>query len=406
MREKQTDIIISGAGSAGLTLGILLARAGLGVAIIDPATQKALSDKALSGRTVAMMNSSLNILKAAGVWPGLKDIANPLKTMTLIDISKGIPIEEAFDAQDIGEEQFGYNIPNNTLRAALFETANAENNITFYLESKLESYEVHGHQVHVKRDNNTIINANLLVGADGRNSKTREIAGIGIKKRHYNQSAVTFIINHSKSHNDISTEFHRSDGPLAIVPLPANQSAIVWVNKNDRCEELLSLAKAHLAEELQNEISDIIGGITLETEPECWPLCAIKAETLTAERVALIAEAAHVMSPITAQGLNLSLRDVAGLAEVIIDAARVGQDIGASTVLNAYEKRRRIDIETRAFGVDSMMRVVSHDLDAVKSLRRSGLKALSYAPPLKRFAMRIGLAPALDAGRLARGEAL
>lgn len=406
MTAKQTDIIISGAGAAGLTLAVLLARAGLRVAVIDPADKKTLSDDKLSGRTVALMNLSLNILRAADVWSDLKEISNPLRTMTLMDVSREQILEEPFESSDIGEEQYGFNIPNNALRAALYKTASSEKNIVFYLGRKLDSYEVHGSLVDVKLDNGKTLTARLLVGADGRNSKVREIADIKVQKREYGQSAITCLINHSKAHNDTSTEFHRPQGPLAFVPLPGNQSSIVWVNKTERCKELLGLKQQALEQALHDESQDILGGISLETKPECWPLCSIQASSLTSQRVALIAEAAHVMSPITAQGLNLSLRDVAGLAEEIIDAARVGQDVGSNVVLKAYEKRRRIDVETRAFGVDHMMRIVSNDVETVKIARHVGLKVLSSVPPLKRFSMRVGLAPALDEGRLARGEAL
>lgn len=406
MAVKQFDIIISGAGAAGLTLAVLLAREGLKVAVIDPANKKALSNDALSGRTVALMNSSLNILRAAGVWPELKAISNPLKTMTLMDVSRGEPLEEPFESSDIGEEQYGFNIPNNALRAALFKTVSNEKNITLYLGHKLKDYKIEANQVHVQTDLDLMIKSQLLCGADGRNSKVREIEGIDVQKREYGQSAITCVINHSKSHQDTSTEFHRSQGPLALVPLPGNQSSVVWVNESARADQLMSLSADQFIEALQDEVGDILGGMTLEIEPQCWPLCGIKAKNLIAERVALVAEAAHVMSPITAQGLNLSLRDVAALAEEIIDAARVGQDIGSAVTLKAYEKRRRLDIETRSFGVDGMMRIVSNDIEAVKAARHVGLKTLSYAQPLKRLAMRVGLAPALDAGRLVIGGKL
>lgn len=406
MAPKQTDIIVSGAGAAGLTLAVLLARAGLRVAVIDPADKKVLSDATLTGRTVALMNSSLNILKATGVWPALTNISNPLKTMTIIDVSRSAPVEEAFEASELGEEQYGFNIPNNALRAELYKAAAAEKNITLYLGRKLADYSVQGGRVHVTLDDEQTLSASMLVGADGRNSKVREIAGIGAQQKAYGQSAITCIINHSKSHNDTSTEFHRPQGPLALVPLPGNQSSIVWVNKTERADELVKLSKSDFEQALQEEARDLLGGITVAVEPQSWPLGSIKAKSLIAERVALIAEAAHVMSPITAQGLNLSLRDVAGLAETIIDAARAGQDIGSGITLTTYEKRRRFDVETRAFGVDHMMRIVSNDIEAVKGLRHAGLKTLSYAPPLKRFAMRVGLAPAIDEGRLAKGEVL
>jgi len=408
MAAKQIDIVISGAGAAGLSLGVLLARAGLSVAIVDPVDKKALSDDALSGRTVALMNASLNILRATGVWPALEGISNPLKVMQIIDISraKGDPLTEPFEAADIGEEQYGFNIPNNALRAALFHAASEESNITLYLGRKLDGYNVTGSRVVATLDDGERIESALLVGADGRNSAVREIAGIGVTRKEYGQSAITCVINHSKAHNDTSTEFHRAQGPLALVPLPGNQSSIVWVNDSARSDDLIKLKKHDFEAALQAESRDILGGITLEVNPASWPLCSVQAKSITAARVALVAEAAHVMSPITAQGLNLSLRDVAGLAESIVDAARVGQDIGAQATLDGYAKRRRFDIETRAFGVDHMNRIVSNDIEAIKGLRHAGLKTLSALPPLKRFAMRVGLAPAIDEGRLARGEEL
>lgn len=408
MTANQTDIIISGAGAAGLTLSVLLARAGLSVAIIDPADKDFLSNTEASGRTVALMNASLNILRATGVWPELASIANPLKTMSIIDVSRPQtdPLEAPFEASDIGEEQYGFNIPNNPLRAALFKAAQAEKEITFYLGQALTDYRIEGNGVVVTIDEDVIINARVLVGADGRSSKVREIAGIEVEAKQYDQSAITCVINHSKSHNDTSTEFHRPSGPLAVVPLLGNQSSVVWVNKTERADDIMALKKHEFEAELQAEIRDILGGITLEINPARWPLSSLKAKELIAERVALMAEAAHVMSPITAQGLNLSLRDVAALAETIVDAARVGQDIGSDGVLSVYAKRRRFDIETRAFGVDHMNRIVSNDIEIVKGLRHAALKTLEAVPPLKRFAMRVGLAPAVDNGRLAKGEPL
>ncbi|MGB0720577.1 MAG: FAD-dependent monooxygenase, partial [Bdellovibrionales bacterium] len=251
-----------------------------------------------------------------------------------------------------------------------------------------------------------VINSPLLIGADGRHSRVRECAEIGVTRRDYDQSAITCLINHSDSHNDVSTEFHRPAGPLALVPLPGNQSTVVWVESRARAEEIMGLNEQGFVAALQAQTHDILGAITLEAGPQSYPLCAMKAKALTAPRIALVAEAAHAMSPITAQGLNLSLRDVAALAEEITDAARVGQDIGSKTVLGRYESRRRFDVGTRSLGVDAINRIVSHDIAPLKALRRGALKTLTRIAPLKSAAMRIGLAPAFDAGRLARGEAL
>lgn len=404
---KRSDIIISGAGVPGLTLAILLADFGLEVSLIEPYPPALLKDTKPSGRTVALMNTSLNVIKNTGIWDEVKSYACPLEIMRIIDDSAPgeAEIEAPFEARDIGLDQFAFNTPNDPLRAAMFEKAQKNENITI-IKSALKNYTLEGAQAIVTLEDDTQISAPLLVGADGRNSPVRDIAGIDIKTRKYNQAAITCLINHSKHHQNIATEFHRTSGPLAFVPLPGNQSSIVWVETLEKAEEILKLKKSEFEALLQERSKDILGGITLETGPQSWPLMSLQSTSLTAPRVALIAETAHVMSPITAQGLNLSLRDTASLAETIADAARLGLDIGSKTVLDKYEKRRRLDIKTRVLGVDGMNRIVSQDNRPLRRLRRIGLKATYNIPPLKHFAMQHGLAPTLDQGRLASGEKL
>ncbi|MCB1651022.1 MAG: FAD-dependent monooxygenase [Alphaproteobacteria bacterium] len=407
MTSKQIDILVIGGGAAGLTLSVLLGQAGLSVHVVDPAPPKPLKDTPASGRTVALMNDSMNIIKAAGVWEALAERSAPLQTMRIIDISRPVhdPVRLEFPASDLGFEQFGYNIPGGYLRAALYEAAQAQENITIH-KAALESYVVEDGRVSARLDNGTDVEARLIVGADGRASKVRETAGIGTAKREYDQSAITCLINHSHAHENVSTEFHKQDGPLAIVPLPGNQSSVVWVETRARAEELMGLKPSDFESALQEKMQDLLGGLTLETPPESWPLCCIKSKALIAPRTALIAETAHVMSPITAQGLNLSLRDVAALAETLVDGARLGLDIGSAGVLNRYAKRRRLDIETRVFGVDSINRAVSSHSKTLKTARRAGLKFLEKVAPAKYLAMQTGLTPHMDQGRLAKGDAL
>jgi len=279
-------------------------------------------------------------------------------------------------------------------------------NLTPLSETALVDYSFDNTCMSAQLEDGKTITAPLIIGADGRESLVRKISGISTKKKKYDQNAVTCIINHSCAHNNSSTEFHRSGGPFALVPMEGNQSSVVWVEKAARAEDLIKLSKQDFEAALQKATNDILGGITLAENPQMWPLCTMKAKTLTAKRTALIAEAAHVMSPITAQGLNLSLRDVAALAEVILDGARVGADIGSSAILHNYEKRRNFDIDTRSFGVDTMNKIVGNDIPAVKDFRRIGLKLVSRFTPLKTIAMQHGLAPSLDQGRLVRGESL
>lgn len=407
-KALETDILIAGGGIAGLTLAALLGQAGLRVHIVDPAPPESLKETKPSARTIALMQGSLNIIRASSVWDKVAPFATPMKAMRIIDDSapgqKVLDVE--FPAEDLGLSEFGFNVPNSILRAALCDRIKTIKSITSSMPDAVIDYEADETGAVATLKSGQKIRARLIVGADGRNSKIREIAGIGTDVRDYGQSAITCIINHSRSHNNVSTEFHRPGGPFALVPLQGNQSAVVWVERTARAEELLRLKKNEFLETLQEATNDILGGVTLESGPQAWPLSAMKAKSLTAPRLALMAEAAHVMSPITAQGLNLSLRDVAALAETVVDHARLGLDIGSETLLKTYEKRRRIDIHTRAFGIDRLNRIVSTELAPLKDLRRIGLKAVDKIGPLKHLAMEQGLSPHMDEGRLARGEAL
>ena len=407
MRVKQTDITIIGAGAAGLSLAVLLGHAGLNVVIVDPNTPAPSKGLKPDGRTVALMNSSINVLKACNIWEELASSSCPMEMMRIIDDSDPARerIEIDFPADEIGLTQFSYNIPNTVLRSLLFEKAQSLPSVEF-IEGLFENYERDETGISVSLKNGQTFRAQLLVGADGRSSAVREFAGIQSTVKKYQQHAITCLINHSKAHQNISTEFHRPAGPMALVPMPGNQSSVVWVEKPEKAEELMHLKKQEFEQALQDKTLDILGGITLESGPASWPLCTIKAKSLSAPRVALMAEAAHVMSPITAQGLNLSLRDVAALAESIMDTARLGLDLGSKTVLNTYSKRRSADIETRVFGVDAMNSIVSTDHLGFKRLRRAGLKTVSALSPVKTLAMHIGLAPQLDMGRLLKGETL
>ncbi|MGH1403465.1 MAG: FAD-dependent monooxygenase [Alphaproteobacteria bacterium] len=408
-KEKiySADLLIIGGGVAGLTLAKLLGKEGLNIHIVEQKPPLPLSKTQLSSRTVALMQSSLNILRGAGLDDFIEKYGTKMNVMRIIDDSASgqDTITSEFDSFDIGLDYFSMNIPNDFLRARLFEDLNALENIVIH-ETSLQDLEHSSTSVIANLDNGTKVKAPLLIGADGRKSLVRKISGIKVKKKHYDQSAITCIINHSRSHNNSSTEFHRPGGPFALVPMQGNQSSVVWVEKTEKSNALIALPKEAFEHALQQETNDILGGITLASPPQSWPLCAIKAECLTAPRTALIAEAAHVMSPITAQGLNLSLRDVAALAETIIDALRVGSDHGAKAILKNYERRRSLDIKTRTWGVDSMNQIVRTSKAPIKDLRRNVLKAVDRFGPIRTIAMQHGLAPSLDQGRLTQGESL
>ena len=404
------DVTISGAGPAGLALATLLGRAGLRVALIDatkPSSAKPAPDK-LSGRTAALLRGSINVLKQTGIWEDLKDECIALRSMRIIDDSlpASPQVRVEFHAVDIGYDEFGYNIPNAALVAALQKRMAAIKSIQHLAGVKLSSYSVQKNHALITLDDGRTIKTPLLIGTDGRNSPVREIAGIETKIHDYGQTAMTFLIEHSKPHNNTSTEFHRSGGPFTFVPMKGNVSSVVWVEKTEDAKAFLSMKKQDFARALQDRSTGLLGEITVKSNPESWPLMFLSANDLVAERVALAAEAAHVISPIGAQGLNLSLRDVAALAETIVDAARLGEDIGSGSVLSRYNRRRRLDIKTRTTGIDGLNRVVANDLFFLKDMRRLGLKGLDTIPALKQLVTHQGLAPSMDEGRLLLGQSL
>ena len=271
---------------------------------------------------------------------------------------------------------------------------------------RLADYKTSANGVTATLDNGQIIDASLIIGTDGRKSIVRTIAGIEAKTRDYGQMAMTCLLSHTKPHNFTSTEIHRGGGPFTFVPMPGNASSLVWVEKSEAANDFLAMNKTAFQQAIQDRSLGLLGKITLESTPESWPLMTLDAERLTGDRAVLAAEAAHVLSPIGAQGLNLSLRDIATLAEILTDAARLGEDIGTPLVLARYEKRRRADIKSHTLGIDHLNRAVANDAVIVKDARRRGLQAFDKITPLKSFIMRQGLAPSMDNGRLTSGHSL
>lgn len=406
-KHENCDVLISGGGVPGLTLATLLGAIGLRVTVIDPHPPQPLSAIRPEGRTAALMAGSVNILKSTGAWDQCAKYGAALETLAIVEQGSRHtkPVRADFRAGDAGLPCFGVNIPNSTLRAAMAERC-AEIRGVELLSGAVESFAADDFGITASLNDGTAIRARLLVGADGRNSKVRESCGINVWERAYGQKAITCLIRHSRSHGNISTEFHRPGGPFTIVPMPGHVSSIVWVEYDDDADAFMKLRRQDFEQALQDRTEGLLGTVHLETTPEAWPLKALRAENLIAPRVALMAEAAHVVHPLGAQGLNLSLRDAATLAEEIADAARNGLDIGSHVILRQYEFRRRADILTRSLGTDNLTRMVSNDIGILRHLRRAGLKTVDGIPPLRRFAMHEGVTPGYDDSRLSRGEKL
>jgi 2-octaprenyl-6-methoxyphenol hydroxylase len=313
--------------------------------------------------------------------------------------------EVKFECGEIDLDAFGHNIANRDLVAALERRAAALPNLRL-IDDEVSAVEPSHDAATVTLKSGPRFSAALVVGADGRRSLCRSAAGIGSDERAYKQIALTVTVRHSRPHRDASTEFHTPSGPFTLVPLPGWRSSVVWVLDPYKADEIAGLDDATLALEIERASHSILGKIELEPGRGLFPLSAVIAHQFAAGRIALVGEAAHVIPPIGAQGLNLGLRDAATIGELAVEAKRTGNDIGGDDVLTAYDKQRRGDVTTRGVVIDLFNRTLLTDFLPVQGMRGLGLYMLDKIGPLRRAVMREGLAPTSAQPRLMRGEAI
>jgi 2-octaprenyl-6-methoxyphenol hydroxylase len=385
--SKSFDAVVVGAGPAGLAAACLLARAGVETALVGE-FRGSLPDP----RTVALMVPSIRLLSALELWPGtLEETAAPLRKLRLVD-DTGSPFpapELNFSAEEIGENSFGWNIPLATLIRALAERAQALG---------VHLHEGHAHAMAVGPTSAivTLFNRDSLAGkiilaADGRLSNVRRSAGIAVSEWKYDQVALALSFGHSAPHRDISTEYHKEAGPFTTVPLPGNRSSLVWMERPKRAEALLAFEDRALGAEIQIASHGELGRISDLGPRGAFPMRGLSAMSFARNRVMLIGEAGHVVPPIGAQGLNMSLRDAALAAEIVGDAIKDGVDPGSSAVIAEFDSRRRSDILPRQSIIDLMNRsLISHFLP-LEAGRAFGLAALMRFGPLRRYVMARGV---------------
>jgi 2-octaprenyl-6-methoxyphenol hydroxylase len=393
--------IVVGGGPAGLTAAVALAQGGISTVLAGKRPAKS------DNRTTALLGGSVTALETLGVWPLCAAKAAPLKVMRIVDDTGRLwrAPEVKFDCTEIGLDAFGQNIENRDLVAALEQHARTLPNLRL-IEDDVTSVVPGDDAVTVMLKDGESFRAPLIVGADGKRSLCREAAGIAVDSRDYKQVALTVCLKHSRPHRDCSTEFHTPSGPFTLVPLPGNRSSLVWVLDPVRADEFADLDDETLSLEIERAAHSILGKIEIEPGRGLFPLSAVTARQFGANRIALVGEAAHVIPPIGAQGLNLGLRDAATIGELATEAQRDGNDIGGTGVLAAYDKRRRADVGSRTFAIDILNRTLLTDFLPVQGLRGIGLYMLDRVGPLRRAAMREGLAPGSSQPRLMRGEAL
>jgi 2-octaprenyl-6-methoxyphenol hydroxylase len=378
-------VVVAGTGPVGLIAALALADAGLPVSLVGPGPAR--EDR----RTTALMTPALAFLEGLGILAGLIPKAAPLKIMRIIDATKRLirsPVV-TFRAVEIGDNYFGLNIPNSDLNAAL-EAALADRPGIDRRHSLVNSWAIGDAGVSAHLADGAVIEGRLAVAADGRLSPARQAAGIRTSVRTYDQAALVLNFSHGRGHGFVSTELHTETGPFTQVPLPGNRSSMVWVVRPKTAEELLALNDTALSARVEEQMQSMLGRVSVETGRQVYPLGATLAARFGQNRVALVGEAAHVFPPIGAQGLNLGIRDVRDLVQIISENRT---DPGAYSVLAAYDRKRRPDILARAAAVNLLNVSLLSDMLPAQLARGAGLGVVGGFAPLRALFMREGLQP-------------
>ncbi len=388
------EILIAGGGVAGLSAACTFAAAGFETLCVDPVPP--ITDAAQKGadlRSTAFLLPSVELLTESGLWERLAPHAAPLSIMRILDAGgeAGVVREEAdFLAADLGLPAFGYNLPNTLLREKMLGFLAKLPNFQLLAPESVGKLTPRSTGALVQLASGDQVAAKLVIAADGRNSPLREQFGIAVKTWRYGQKALVFNTRHTTPHQNISTEIHRTGGPFTLVPTENPfTSAVVWMERGPRAAALFAMEDAAFNAALTQRACGTLGAIEVSGKRALWPIIAQRAERLNGPRTALLAEAAHVIPPIGAQGLNMSLADLKHLKTLVIEERDA--DIGAPELLQKYHRARWHDMATRIKGVDLLNRASMAGSPMLKELRRTGLKTLHSIKPLRDELMKRGL---------------
>ena len=395
--DKYTsEVAVVGGGPAGLVSALALAAAGVDTVLVAPPAKP-------DHRTTALLAGSVTALETLGVWQACLPDAAALRKIRLVDDTARLirAAEISFDAAEIGLDAFGYNIENRHLLAALDARATS---------LKLPRIASAASAIRADATGVTVIHGSgeirvrLAVGADGHRSLCRAAAGIATTRGAYPQTALTLNLSHARPHDGISTEFHTASGPFTLVPLPGQRSSLVCVVDARTADGFAEMDDDALSAAIERRAHSLLGKITIEPGHGIFPLAMETAEAFARDRIALVGEAAHVVPPIGAQGLNLGLRDAATIAELVADARRSGHDVGDAGVLARYDTQRRADVTSRTLAVDLLNRSLLTDFLPAQGARGLSAFLVDRIGPLRRALMREGVTPAASQPRLMRGE--
>ncbi len=387
------EIVVIGAGPAGLCAALVLAEAKIACTIIAGPHRPA--GNRPDTRTAALFNPSITLLENIGVFDQCRDDCAELKSIRLVDDTGGLfrAPEVLFEAHEIGAPRFGYNVPQEPLMRALRAAAQASELIRIVESEGVRSVSATSDQAELMLAEGLSLTSKLVVAADGRRSIARQGVDIAVKDVSSGQSAVTCVFGHTRPHAGVSTELHRKAGPLTVVPMPGMMSSLVWVERPDVADRLRSLDDAAFKRVLEDNLQGLLGVVRDVGPRAIFPLSHLSADSMGRNRVALVGEAGHAMPPIGAQGLNLSLRDVGTLADLVSEAVAGNSDVGSSALLERYSALRKSDAKNRDFAVWSMNQALLSDLLPVQAARGAALHTIKAFGPLRRQLMQIGMAP-------------
>ena len=379
----RADVIIFGGGLVGLAFAAALDSSGLSSIVVDPADPEQMKGAAFDGRTSAVSSSSMRMLKAIGVADELPERGCPILRIAVAD---GLdPGGLHFDAED--DEPLGWMHENRNLRAALWARAEAGKNVWLMWKSRVTSADRGDHGVVVALEDGRKLNAPLLIGADGRNSATREAAGLRIAKWQYDHQAIVSVLRHERPHENVAYEIFYPSGPFALLPMTddagGHRSAIVWSAPRDDAGGWLSLSDEDFAAEAEAAMGGFLGKVAMLAPRSSYPLGFHHAAQITAKRLALVGDAGHAIHPIAGQGLNLGFRDVAALTQVLVEGARLGLDLGDRQLLDRYQRWRSLDALSVAFATDSLTKIYGVPGKAASAVRRLGMGLVGRISPLR-----------------------
>jgi 2-octaprenyl-6-methoxyphenol hydroxylase len=400
----RVELAVVGGGLNGLALGVACAGAGIEVAVIDREDPARMVSGEFDGRTSAIAFGSKRVLEGIGLWPLVAAEAEPILEIRVAD--NNAPLFLHYDHREIGDSPLGWIVENRHLRTALLARARALPSLRHIAPANVIGVTPGPGLAGVRLDDGRVIAAELVAAADGRDSPLREAAGIKSLAWSYPQTGIVVTVRHDEPHRGVAVEHFLPAGPFAILPMRGNRSSIVWTERAALAPGLLALGEAEFGRELGRRFGDFLGPIEVEGPRWSYPLSFLHAERYVGSRLALVGEAAHVIHPIAGQGLNLGIRDIAALAEILVDGRRIGIDLGDPGLLARYQSWRRFDTLMLAGVTDGLNRLFSNAVPPVKLARDLGLAAVGQIPPLKRFFMRHAMGTVGELPRLTRGERL